>query len=263
MKEFKDVMGPVAECLNEIQGEANAYMGNLLPHLMILRGQLVQAMGRTDLSYAKSLAKALVDGFAKRFDRLFEDEQLLLATAVHPHWGFVAIQTLNPDKVQSVKNLLVQELVSLTVEPRAGTTTTTPSNTESGATQPETSDQGPMDTDLIVKFVLAGNTPPPDVALQRREEELTELFQRAVGRWQRTPTAKPLHPDLFPMEYRQSWLSVFLKHNTPLPSSAAVERIFSTAGDIIRPKRSCLTASNFEELVFLKGNLDLLDEVII
>ncbi|KAG0710725.1 hypothetical protein GWK47_022242 [Chionoecetes opilio] len=43
-------------------------------------------------------------------------------------------------------------------------------------------------------------------------------------------------------------------------SSAAVERLFSTAGDVLRPKRACLSEDNFEYLVFLKGNLHLLKQ---
>ncbi|KAG0710081.1 hypothetical protein GWK47_002595 [Chionoecetes opilio] len=54
------------------------------------------------------------------------------------------------------------------------------------------------------------------------------------------------------------WVEVFIKYNTPLPSSAAVERLFSSGGDILRSKRASLTAANFESLVFLKGNLGLL-----
>ena len=49
-----------------------------------------------------------------------------------------------------------------------------------------------------------------------------------------------------------------MKYNTPLPSSASVERMFSYGSDIIRPKRSTLAAHNFEALIFLKGNLHLL-----
>ncbi|KAG0721405.1 DDB1- and CUL4-associated factor 5 [Chionoecetes opilio] len=45
-----------------------------------------------------------------------------------------------------------------------------------------------------------------------------------------------------------------------VPSSAAVERLFSMGSDILRPKRSALTASNFEKLVFLKGNLHMLNQ---
>ena len=56
-------------------------------------------------------------------------------------------------------------------------------------------------------------------------------------------------------------MDLFIKYNTPLPSSAAVERLFSTAGDVLRAKRSSLDEVNFEELVFLKGNMDLLEKM--
>jgi hypothetical protein len=46
--------------------------------------------------------------------------------------------------------------------------------------------------------------------------------------------------------------------NTPIHSSAAVERLFSVGSDILIPKRSSLTADNFERLIFIKGNLHLL-----
>jgi len=38
----------------------------------------------------------------------------------------------------------------------------------------------------------------------------------------------------------------------PIPSSAAVERLFSTASDILRKKRSSLKSENFEQFLFLK-----------
>ncbi|KAG0711062.1 hypothetical protein GWK47_021441 [Chionoecetes opilio] len=41
-------------------------------------------------------------------------------------------------------------------------------------------------------------------------------------------------------------------------SSAAVEKLFSSAGDILRPKRSSLSNINFEQLVFVRGNMHLL-----
>lgn len=34
--------------------------------------------------------------------------------------------------------------------------------------------------------------------------------------------------------------------------------MFCSAGDILRPKRSSLTASNFQEFVFMRGNMELL-----
>ncbi|KAG0693428.1 hypothetical protein GWK47_027517 [Chionoecetes opilio] len=67
----------------------------------------------------------------------------------------------------------------------------------------------------------------------------------------------PLSPDMFPMEHRQVWVDLFIRYNTPVPSSAAVERLFSMGSDVMRPKRWSLTAKNLEKLVFLKGNMTL------
>ena len=68
-----------------------------------------------------------------------------------------------------------------------------------------------------------------------------------------------VEPGMFPLWNRDAWIHVFLRYNTLILSSAAVERLFSLGSDIIKPKRSRLTAENFERLVFLKGNNDLLN----
>ena len=45
---------------------------------------------------------------------------------------------------------------------------------------------------------------------------------------------------------------VFMKMNTAVPSSAAVERAFSIGKDILKPKGSGLSTIHFEMLLFLK-----------
>jgi hypothetical protein len=52
-------------------------------------------------------------------------------------------------------------------------------------------------------------------------------------------------------------MQLFLQYNTPVPSSAAVERFFSMGKDILRPKRATLSDENFEILMFLRGNMHI------
>lgn len=48
--------------------------------------------------------------------------------------------------------------------------------------------------------------------------------------------------------------NLFLKYNTPLPSSAPVERVFSHAGLILSKKRGKLGDNYFEKILLLKRN---------
>ena len=79
-----------------------------------------------------------------------------------------------------------------------------------------------------------------------------------MNSFQVTMTGEPVAPKLFPVLHRDAWPRVFVQYNTSLPSFAAVERLYSIGGDVLRSKRACLTTANFESLVFLKGNLGLL-----
>jgi len=52
----------------------------------------------------------------------------------------------------------------------------------------------------------------------------------------------------------QVFIDLFIKFNTSIPSSAAVERLFSIGKDILTAKRATLSDANFEKLMFMKGN---------
>jgi hypothetical protein len=47
---------------------------------------------------------------------------------------------------------------------------------------------------------------------------------------------------------------LFMRRNTPLAASAAVERLFSCAGMLMNDRRTRLSYKNFESVVFFKVN---------
>ena len=51
---------------------------------------------------------------------------------------------------------------------------------------------------------------------------------------------------------------VYLRYNTPVPSAAPVERLFSFASMIYAPKRQNLSSETFQKLVMLKANHSIL-----
>jgi len=63
------------------------------------------------------------------------------------------------------------------------------------------------------------------------------------------PQKKKLN-DAFP---NSQFRDMFIRYNSAIPSSAAVERIFSIGKDILKPKRSGFSDEHFVMLVFLKG----------
>ncbi len=54
---------------------------------------------------------------------------------------------------------------------------------------------------------------------------------------------------------------LFVKYNTAVPSSAAVERFFSLGKDILRAKRARLSDKNLEMMMFMRGNRHHLQSV--
>ncbi|KAG0726041.1 hypothetical protein GWK47_037384 [Chionoecetes opilio] len=195
LQEYCKVMKPVAICLDRLQAEVNAYMGILLPYLMLLKRDLQAIKREGELRYADPLVDALLE---------------------------------QDGTVHGFNNSQSQDMV--TEKPK------------------EASDD---------PFAFLES---PTV-MEEDGSNIGELIKKEVDTRGRSKVAE-VKPGQFPSMHREKWISLFIKYNTALPSSAAVERMFSTAGDVLRPKRASMTSDRFEKLVFTKGNMQLLDAVL-
>lgn len=77
------VMCVVAEALDILQGDLAVSVGYLLPTLCELRKSF-EEFYQQNLHFCQPLNKALKEGFNKRFESYFYDEDLIKAAAFHP-----------------------------------------------------------------------------------------------------------------------------------------------------------------------------------
>lgn len=96
-------------------------------------------------------------------------------------------------------------------------------------------------------------------AQAKLQMNLVERIGEGLSKWSmiRVTTSERLDSDHFPAEFREAWVALFIKYNTPLPSSAQVQGAFSSCwSDILKTRAGSLGP---EDLAFLKGNLGLVD----
>ena len=80
--EYCDIMKPVAQALDILQGDKHAYLGFLLPTITLLKKKL-RSKG-SGAHYCRELAEALCRGLEKRFDSQLDDKRALLSAVSSP-----------------------------------------------------------------------------------------------------------------------------------------------------------------------------------
>lgn len=213
-------MKPVATALDILQGEKNCYLGILLPTLISLRNKVNQV--KDQVRYATPLMKAVLDGIESRFGPWFDDENLMLATVTLPQ--FRLRWCTNDECKERARNLLKRQMKHIWT---------------SAINEPTTTAQS---TDTDEEFFAFGNTVSVHNNSVQQEMELYLSDEaKQLDSLKKFPTVK----------------EVFLRYNTPIPSSAPVERLFSTGGQILTPRRCRMSDDHFEMLVLLNSNKSL------
>lgn len=233
LKEYTRVMGPVAFALDKVQGESQAYFGCLLPTLAVVQKLLEEAL-LDRLTFCTPLVRELLEGINKRFGNLFEDKASLLAAGFHPKFRLMWLQKYDPGQVRQVQTWMEEEVEAGLKE--AAQITASCASEEEDASE-----------DDWYGFI----TQSPNATRSTRHK-CRARANKIVSDWLAGVSKKDFSNETFMSE--PVMMKLFTQFNTPIPSSAAVERFFSQGKDILRAKRSSLADKNFEMLMFLRGN---------
>ncbi|XP_030057344.1 zinc finger BED domain-containing protein 4 [Microcaecilia unicolor] len=220
--EYCMVMKPVANALDILQGEKNCYIGFLLPTIVSLRYRLQSI--RHDLKLANPLVDAVLKGIETRFASSFESEELILAAVSLPQ--FRLRWCMEEHIKQKARNLLKNHMIQL-----SATQDETEKTTESAVVLDDQED-----------FFSFGSSNSGNVDYVGSVLQQLELYLCSSDKSLDCLKTFPLVKE------------VFIKHNTAIPSSAPVERLFSVGGHILTPGRSHLDDEHFEMLLLLRAN---------
>jgi hypothetical protein len=196
-------MQPLAYALDILQAETKCFIGYLLPTLASLRTKLTGI--KPTLKLTVPLINAVLSGLDARFQGYDIRHDLIIASVTLPQFRMRWIED-NESKNQA-RTLLYEQLQLNAAQQLAADSD---DNCES-------SSQAASDDDffhlLLSRVETLDAATELDMYLNDTSREIVSLFK-------------------FP-----GILKLFKKYNTPLPSSAPVERFFSLGGQILVPRR--------------------------
>ena len=225
-------MRPVCLALDQLQSAEKAFMGILLPTLAMAIKKLRDVLANNEVAVCVPLVTVLIDSIQKRFHEVLHCTEYELAAAIHPHFRLSWLGWLdNNDEVAVIEKESQLERRLIDVVERQSR------NHESSGEE------------VLVEDPNDGFFGSLFESQKRRKTSIAKMVESYL----RDPPNKDI---LAALSVCKNLKNVFIKLNTPLPSSAAVERLFSLGKDVLRPKRASLSDEHFEMMVFLKGNLN-------
>ena len=220
LKEYVILFEPIATAMTLLQGEKNCYLVYVLSMIQSVRTKISEA----NVRHAAALKRALLERIKRRFDAYFHDSEFLLATASHPMF-----------KVMWTHDVQLKERSVTLLNTHVTSCNGDFDNLSGGSNAdaaPVSKMPGEHDEDDVFLFP---STAKPEI---KTVDDYLNDSDRSLDMLNRHPAMK----------------HHFLQSNTVLPSSAPVERLFSSASLIITKRRNRLSDELFEKLLLLKQN---------
>ena len=203
---------------------------------MVIKRKIQELGNSKKLKVCEPLADALLKGIENRFNNYFFSDELWLAFVIHRkfkfNWlsdGYSSVEEIDASKTGFIAELKRKIEIMIQADSKA----------ISGAANNITGlDVSPIDPKDFF-------SPLKPISSQQQifspaDDEISRFFQS------KTTNDLRCLDSSFPYIRK-----LFIQLNTGLPSSAAVERLFSLGGRVLTPMRTQLSDQRFESLVFL------------
>ena len=223
LSEYIKVLEPVAKALDKLQGEEVCFYGHIIPVLRQTHSCLVK-LSQSELSYNAPLVEALINGLNTRFSSFLNQNsdvrEAMIATVTIPSFKMKPILKQKREELQKCLIVLAEKL---------------PLPEERRDSEREKSDDF---------FTFSDDEDENGQKCPSKNYAAVEVMQYLADT---SVSVDSLHR--FPLMKK-----LFIRFNTPLPSSAPVERLFSQASLILVARRGQLKDDKFEKLLLLKAN---------
>lgn len=231
LEEYCCVMEPLATATDKLQEEKKSFLGYVTPTILSLKRFQINF---SNLVHCKPLSLIIIKSLERRFEYIFDltnhkSKSFILASMSHPKFknNWVPARF-----AETCKQLFINECISLSVS------TCLNSDSDYSDFNPESdgSDQE-FFNDLLSTILM--NKPSESGKMRKRNF----ISAQALSFLNKKKT------DLNVLNTYKYVKQIFLKYNTTLPSSAPVERLFSTGIQILTPRRNRLGDQTFEMLL--------------
>ena len=225
LEEYCKVMGPLAISLDKLQGEKSSYLGFVAPTILALRLLLIQM---NDLVHCRPLCFNIISSLEKRLDYILDlkkvkSKSFILSAISHPKFKLSWV----PDRYKSYcKQIFIDECNSIKTDKDVALNTN------------ENIDSDSSDQEFFQ--ILSENCLDVEIDIHSNRNNIN------------VQALEYLHSNNKDFTVLNSFSiikKIFFKYNTTLPSSAPVERLFSSGSQIMTPRRNRLNDKTFEMLL--------------
>lgn len=244
---YLNVMEPIFTALDQLQQQKNMYYGSFLPTIFIIQMKLVDVVNNTDTqkdNIKKFLSVAVLQSFKKRFSKFLsldlKDADVhfaVLATLSHPRFKIKWFEFLDDEVLTKMKALFIAETKKILKW-----------NTVSKmrvVKNEHTSADDYFDINSL-QFMSIPENSYENGCEEKVELEIYRFFEDR-------------DTDFKILNRYQFVTHIFIRFNTPLPTSAPIEQLFSFEKIMNANRHNNLNDKLFVLLLFLKANRHMQD----